>query len=76
MLGWDGKTEEVILKYRSSTARVKNHALGKGILNAHRDDSRSNAKGILSFQVRLWAECGHSLAFKIRQIQSMMFSHS
>lgn len=70
------RTEEVNLKYRISTARIKHHALGKHILNAHHDDSSSNPKGILSFQVCLWAVRGHNLAFEIRQIQTMMFSHS
>lgn len=69
-------TEEVTLKYRSRTARVKHHGLNKRILNTRHDDSSSNTKSILSFKVPLWAECGHSLAFEIRQIQTMMFSHS
>lgn len=68
-------TEEVTLKYRSSTATVKHHGLGKYVLNTRHDGS-NNAKDLLSFQVRLWVECGHSLAFEIRQIQTMMFSHS
>ena len=70
------ETEDVTLTHRSSTARVKHCGLGKGILNTCHDDSSSNAKGILSFQVQLWAECGHSLAFEIGQIQTMMFSHN
>lgn len=65
-------TEEV---YGSSTAMVKHHGLAKHRLHT-RHDSSNNAKDIVSFQVRLWAECGHSLAFEIRQIQTMMFSHS
>lgn len=68
-------TEEATFIHRSRTVRVKQHGLGKHTLHT-RHESSNNAKDISSFQVRLWAECGHSLAFEIRQIQTMMFSHS
>lgn len=70
------RTEEVTLTDRTSTARVTLPGLGERILNTCHDGNSSNAKGRWSFQVRPWAECGHSLACEMRQIQTVMFSHS
>lgn len=67
--------EGVGLTYRSSTTRVKRHGLGKDILNTSIMTASAMIRGILNFQVQLWAECGHSLAFAIRQIQTIVFSH-